>query len=826
MLSAVDLHRTGLEASNAGRHAQARGLLERALVRDPDPDTLARILLSLAHVRAELGSTADGVDLCRQALDLANVRGHVRGLAWSQLGMLEMRSGRGGPALEAFTEALRRLDQSPEPLSTAFNNRGMVHLQRGAVRAAQSDFENAVAIARSDDLSVLRAKATHNLGYTHLLAGDLISALHAMDVARDVLAPLSPTMRAMCDQDRAEVLLAAGMIQDAAVALNGAAAAFGARGLRQRQGEAEYVIARLLLAADPAEAGRVARRAKRRFERRGSEVWALRAEVICLTSDVTQRRWVTSLADRADRLQHDLARHRLRYDASTVALQGGRAALLRGDLDEALVRVRRVSLPNAAPLPIRLLDRDVRAELATARGRPAQALTHVRRGLDILQEWQSSFGSLDLQSAVAGHGRALALRGLSLAVADGRPDVIFEWSERARALASRVASLRPPADPTAAEAMTELRRKQGALESGGDRRLDREVVALREQVRRRSWSDRGSGQLADLVALPDLRAVLGDADGAMVAYVYADGNCHALAVTATSVGVVPLGDVASLRTHLDGLEADLDMAASRLPARMKSAVIAGLRHRLDKLADRLVTPISRFVGDRPVVVVPAGALAGVPWTLLPGFTGRPVTVPRSASLWRLSRQRIVASSSAAFVAGPRVERAGEEVKNASSAWASPVVLSGAEAVAARVKDVASSADVLHIAAHGRHTADNPLFSGLELFDGPWFGYDIAQLERIPQTVILSACELGRSTVRWGEETIGMTVAWLHAGANCVIGSPVLVNDAVACEVLTLVHDHLAGGDQPAVALAKAAAVVAAAQPDAAPAPFVCFGAGW
>ena len=39
--------------------------------------------------------------------------------------------------------------------------------------------------------------------------------------------------------------------------------------------------------------------------------------------------------------------------------------------------------------------------------------------------------------------------------------------------------------------------------------------------------------------------------------------------------------------------------------------------------------------------------------------------------------------------------------------------------------------MLHVAAHGRHSADNPLFSGLELADGPWFGYDIDQLDLHP-----------------------------------------------------------------------------------------------
>ena len=63
--------------------------------------------------------------------------------------------------------------------------------------------------------------------------------------------------------------------------------------------------------------------------------------------------------------------------------------------------------------------------------------------------------------------------------------------------------------------------------------------------------------------------------------------------------------------------------------------------------------------------------------------------------------------------------------------------------------------MLHLAGHGRHTGENPLFSAVELADGPWFGYDIDELRRTPATVVLSACELGRVSVRSGEEAIGM-----------------------------------------------------------------------
>ena len=89
--------------------------------------------------------------------------------------------------------------------------------------------------------------------------------------------------------------------------------------------------------------------------------------------------------------------------------------------------------------------------------------------------------------------------------------------------------------------------------------------------------------------------------------------------------------------------------------------------------------------------------------------------------------------------------------------------------------------------------------------------------------MLSACELGRATVRAGEETLGMTAAWQHAGARTVIASPVRVNDDTACEVLACHHEGLARGDRPAVALAAAAASL---PPGSAPAPLLCFGAGW
>ena len=208
------------------------------------------------------------------------------------------------------------------------------------------------------------------------------------------------------------------------------------------------------------------------------------------------------------------------------------------------------------------------------------------------------------------------------------------------------------------------------------------------------------------------------------------------------------------------------------------------------------------VGERRVVLTPSGVLSGVPWTLLPGYVGRPVTLAQSATAWLARRATPLRTATAGFVAGPRVARAEDEVVAAAKEWPSARVLLGADATAAAVSALADAVDVLHVAAHGRHSAENAMFAGVQLVDGPWFGYDIDRLQRVPDVVLLSACEVGRSTVRWGEELIGMTTAWLHAGARCVIASPAAINDQAAYGVLVAVHERLAAGLDPAAALAS------------------------
>ena len=164
------------------------------------------------------------------------------------------------------------------------------------------------------------------------------------------------------------------------------------------------------------------------------------------------------LLARGDALIAELKAEGLDWGAASVRLHTARVLVRRHDIEAATARIDHVRVDATTPLSLRLLAHDVRAELATAQRRPAEALSHIRSGLTELHAWQSSFGSLDLQTMVVGHGTRLAGRGLAVAVACRDAGVLYEWSERARMLASRVQPVRVPADAQISDDLAELRK--------------------------------------------------------------------------------------------------------------------------------------------------------------------------------------------------------------------------------------------------------------------------------------------------------------------------------------------------------------------------------
>lgn len=828
MLSAEDLYDRGVAASRAGRFAAARRALNQALARTEDPDLLARIEVSLAYLDVETGDVDSALDLCRRAAGRDGVGPTTLGQAAGQLGLLLARRGESAEAEAQFGRAIRLLDGDSELTARVHNNRGTLRMHSGDALGAQEDLVRARDLFEAAGNPQGSAKAAFNLGGTYLLLGDLIAALRTMDEVLPTLAELGPLYESVGQGDRAEVLIAAGLLQEGLRVLAETARALGAQRLRQSQAETELAQARSLLHADPAPAVAVARRARRRFEAQGAVAWALRAEAVELMARVGTGISDEATLTQAQGLVGPLAEHRLWQDAQLVELHVIRLHIRRGELDDAARLLRAVRAHDADPVPTRLLISELRGDLARARGRVARSLAHTRRGLADLHAWQASFGSLDLQAGVVGHGRQLAADGLRTAVLGGRPELVFEWSERARTLVTQVAPVRPPGNP---EVQAELAELRTLTDTEPDPRSaeGRRAAELRAQIRQHAWFAEEGREVVEPVSLAELQAGLADADAALVAHLAVASQLTALVVTPTGARLIGLGPYEPIMGRVVGIDADLDMAAGSLIGPMRRAVWGSMQARVEALGAELLDPVLPLIGDRRLVLTPSGALAGTPWLLLPGLRGRPVTIPQSATRWLAARANGEPRARAdggdgvvGLVAGPRVERAVDEVARVAASWGSATVLSGPDASCGAVTELAERAQLLHVSAHGKHVTDNPLFSALELADGPWYGYDIDGVVSIPDTVVLSACELGRSSVRAGEEVIGMTAAWLYAGATNVIAATALLNDEVACEVFADVHSRLARGEAPADALAAATHAAA----DLGPTPLVSFGLGF
>jgi CHAT domain-containing protein len=143
-----------------------------------------------------------------------------------------------------------------------------------------------------------------------------------------------------------------------------------------------------------------------------------------------------------------------------------------------------------------------------------------------------------------------------------------------------------------------------------------------------------------------------------------------------------------------------------------------------------------------------------------------------------------------------------EVSSVVAAYGRGRVLADGDATAAALLGAFADSDVLHIAAHGRLRTDNPLFSSLELKDGPVTAYDLEQLASLPSTVVLSCCHAGSSHTVAPGESLGLASTLLRLGVRTVVASVTEVDDRASAPLMGILHRSIASGKDAASALAQ------------------------
>ena len=337
----------------------------------------------------------------------------------------------------------------------------------------------------------------------------------------------------------------------------------------------------------------------------------------------------------------------------------------------------------------------------------------------------------------------------------------------------------------------------------------------------------------------DLRQVVGSLGdkSAIIDFVLGEEAGAVLVLTAEGPTAVPLPGWdrlreplrryrAALQRPLHSAEARLDPEAdwrrSAETGRALSTLLLGpIRAVLEPL-ERLY-----WVADGELALVPPAAL---PWA--DGFLGERFEIALLPTTGAGVAPDLAPGGPALLAGDPLADANGEwpRLARARSELASLKRLYGGDAMVLEGRDLdvedfralpLQQFRTLHLATHAEASTNDPSRCAVRMSRGEPLGLD--RIERLPlddALVVLSACRSGDGEVVAGEGVVGLSWAFLRAGAAAVTASLWSVEDGAAAELMIRYHEALRDHD-PVTALSLAQRGIAAERPHPAYwAPFV------
>ena len=461
--------------------------------------------------------------------------GVLNGRVLHRRGLVRWTLGLNDAALDDFRRAIGILERADDRVwaARALEGRGLVYLAVGSPARADADFVAAGELFAEANQELEAVHAVLNRGVAASRSGDLPSALSFFDEAGARYHALSVPTSGL-SLDRCDALLAAGLTGEALAEADEAI-----RDIEQAHGrstkKAELLLTAAscaLAAAQPKGAVERAQAAYRLFRTQKNGWGQAHARLVL----VQARYAVTPVSGRLLRAANEAA-DRLEElssgEATQAHLLAGRVALdlgRRADADRHLgaaahSRRRGTAMARASGW----LAEALRAEAA---GEPRRMLAACRRGLEVLEDHRLTLGASELRAQATARGGELAALAQRHAVRVHRPRLLLSWTERWRATALTVPSVRPSADAELNADLAALRDVTSRLEeanrdgtSAGP--LQREQLRLEGVVRARSLQAPGMAGAGRAVI--DVCALLDQLGGAqLVEIADVDGTLHVL----------------------------------------------------------------------------------------------------------------------------------------------------------------------------------------------------------------------------------------------------------------------------------------------------------
>ena len=523
-----------------------------------------------------------------------------------------------------------------------------------------------------------------------------------------------------------------------------------------------------------------------------------------------------------------------------------RLADLHTDIHEAeqhLQQAEQIASVVAMPFVRYRLEQRL-GRLRLQQQRPAQAEQHLLAAISELEQLRGTLAHESLRVSFLRDKAAAYEDLISLYLHQNRPAQAFDIAERSksRALLDLLRGARSQISTPDAHIESSLRILSADLHAVYDELLNGTIglssrldinelrgraFELEQEIGRLHLQLAASSETVESIAAPmalerltqlispDTTLLTYHLCGDMIsAFVYSNGKLNA---------VQACGSLTHLQSLLQRLEVQWDRvrAGGEMMVQHASMLEQSTRRILAELYQEIVAPLHPLLVETSrLAIVPHGQLHRVPFHAL--FDGQSYLIEQyeisyapSATILALCQQRQIPEQGNVLVLGvsdasiPAVAR---EVEAITQLLPQAYSFLDEQATIELLRSQAPHSRIVHLACHGLFRDDNPAFSALKLGDGWLSAGDVLNLEFHAALVMLSACESQRGQDHSGDEIVGLTRAFLGAGAATLIASLWLAQDETTALLASTFYSNIAQSHSPAAALRSAQLHLKAAYP--------------